>query len=84
MARGDGACVLVCIVGGAGSVPDARAYVSTDHVVDHMVRVALDINDWHLTMSILALLRYEGGPGQGIDGLLGCWPLEGGVVSVAS
>ena len=45
----------------------ARAYAPTEHVVAqlNMVhRAALDINNWHLTMPILALPPAEGGLGE--------------------
>ena len=54
----------------------ARAYAPTEHVVAqlNMVhRAALDINNWHLTMPILALPPAEGGLGQVGLGIYASW-----------
>ena len=47
--------------------PDPDPYAPTEHVVSQLNMVhkaALDINNWHLTMPILALPLAEGGLGQ--------------------
>ena len=54
----------------------ARPYAPTEHVVaqlDMVHRAALDINNWHLTMPILALPPAEGGLGQVGLGLYASW-----------
>ena len=54
----------------------ARAYAPMEHVVAqlNMVhRAALDINNWHLTMPILALPPAEGGLGQVGLGVYATW-----------